>query len=147
MSKTLKGKYKPKNPDKYLGDPTNIIYRSSWERQCMVYFDNNPNILQWGSEEIIVPYRSPIDNRIHRYFTDFVIRAKQANGKVQTTIIEVKPKKQTQPPKTQSRKTKRYLTEVTTYLVNEAKWKAASEYCKDRNWKFQIITENELGRK
>lgn len=147
MSKTLKGKYKPKNPDKYLGDPTNIIYRSSWERQCMVYFDNNPNILQWGSEEIIVPYRSPIDNRIHRYFTDFVIRAKQADGKVQTTLIEVKPKKQTQPPKIQSRKTKRYLNEVTTYLVNEAKWKAAVEFCKDRNWKFQIITENELGRK
>lgn len=147
MSKTLKGKYKPKNPDKYLGDPTNIIYRSSWERQCMVYFDNNPNILQWGSEEIIVPYRSPIDNRIHRYFTDFVIRAKQADGKVQTTLIEVKPKKQTQPPKIQTRKTKRYLNEVTTYLVNEAKWRAASEFCKDRNWKFQIITENELGRK
>jgi hypothetical protein len=113
----------------------------------MVYFDNNPNILQWGSEEIIVPYRSPIDNRIHRYFTDFVIRAKQADGKVQTTLIEVKPKKQTQPPKIQSRKTKRYLNEVTTYLVNEAKWKAAVEFCKDRNWKFQIITENELGRK
>ena len=147
MSKTLKGKYKPKNPDKYLGDPTSIIYRSSWERQCMVYLDNNPNILQWGSEEIVVPYRSPIDNRIHRYFTDFVIRVKQVDGKVQTTLIEVKPKKQTQPPKIQPRKTKRYLNEVTTYLVNEAKWKAAVEYCKDRNWKFQIITENELGRK
>lgn len=144
---TYKGFYKPKNPSKYLGDPTNIVYRSSWERQCMLYFDKNPNILEWGSEEIIIPYRSPLDNRVHRYFVDFVIKAKTASGQIETTLVEVKPYIQTQPPKSQQRKTRRYLNEVTTYLVNEAKWKAATEFCKDRKWKFQIITENDLGRK
>lgn len=144
---TYKGKFKPVNPNKYLGDPTNIVYRSSWERQCMIYFDNNPNIIKWGSEEVIVPYKSPIDNRYHRYFIDFIIKVKTADGKIQTSLIEVKPRKQTLPPVVQKRKTKRYINEVTTYLVNEAKWQAAREYCKDRNWNFQIITENELGRK
>ena len=144
---TYKGKFKPKYPNKYLGDPTNIIYRSSWERQCMVYFDNNPNIVKWGSEEVIVPYRSPIDGRYHRYFVDFVVKAKQADGTVKVSLVEVKPLRQTRPPEIQKRKTKRYLNEVTTYLVNEAKWKAAEKYCKDRDWNFQIITENELGRK
>lgn len=144
--KTYKGYYKPKNPSKYLGDPTNIVYRSSWERQCMLYFDKNDNIIKWGSEEVVIPYRSPLDNRIHRYFVDFVIKVKTTDGSNATHLIEVKPYKQTQPPQQPKRKTRRYLNEVTTYLVNEAKWKAASEYCKDRRWKFQIITENELGR-
>ena len=144
--KTYKGKYKPKNPSKYLGDPTNIVYRSSWERQCMLYFDKNDNIVKWGSEEIVIPYRSPLDRRVHRYFVDFIIKVKNTKGDFETHLIEVKPYNQTKPPKATSRKTRRYLNEVTTYLVNEAKWKAANEYCKDRRWKFQIITENELGR-
>ena len=145
--KTYKGKYKPINPNKYLGDPTNIVYRSSWERQCMLYFDKNENVVKWGSEEIVIPYRSPLDNKIHRYFVDFIIKVKTKDGAIQTSLIEVKPFQQTQPPKIQKRKTKRYLNEVTTFLTNEAKWIAAQEYCKDRKWKFEIITENELGRK
>ena len=144
--KTYKGYYKPKNPSKYLGDPTNIVYRSSWERQCMLYFDKNDNVVKWGSEEIVIPYRSPLDRKVHRYFVDFIIKVRTTNGDLETHLIEVKPYKQTKPPKIPSRKTKRYLNEVTTYLVNEAKWKAANEYCEDRRWKFQIITENELGR-
>ncbi len=150
MSKTKtyhQGKFKPINPTKYLGDPTNIIYRSSWEKQCMIYFDNNPNIVQWGSEEIVIPYRSPLDKRVHRYFVDFVVKAKTKEGKVQTSLVEVKPYKQTQSPKIQKRKTRKYLNEVTTYLVNEAKWKAAESFCKERKWNFQIITEHELARK
>lgn len=147
MSKTYKGKFKPSNPQKYLGDPTNIIYRSSWELRCMIYFDKNDNIVKWGSEEIVVPYRSPLDNRYHRYFVDFIIKAKTNDGSIQTSLIEVKPAHQTREPKVQKRKTKKYIREVTTYLVNEAKWKAAQEYCKDRSWNFQIITENELGIK
>ena len=143
---TYKGYYKPKNPSKYLGDPTNIVYRSSWERQCMLYFDRNDNVVKWGSEEIVIPYRSPLDRRVHRYFVDFIIKVRTTKGELETHLIEVKPYKQTKPPKIPSRKTKRYLNEVTTYLVNEAKWKAANEYCEDRRWKFQIITENELGR-
>ena len=146
MSQYYQGKFKPKNPEKYMGDPTNIIYRSSWERQCMVYFDMNKNILKWGSEEVIIPYRSPVDNRLHRYFMDFIIKARTADGSIETSLIEVKPYKQTQPPQPQQRKTKRFINEVMTYAVNQAKWNAAEEYCKDRNWKFQIITENELGK-
>lgn len=144
---TYKGKYTPKFPIKYLGNPTSIVYRSSWERQCMVYFDTNPNIINWGSEEIIIPYRSPLDSKYHRYFVDFIIKVKQVDGSTKISLVEVKPYRQTQPPQNQKHKTKRYLNEVTTYLVNDAKWKAAEKYCKERNWEFLIITENELRRK
>ena len=143
--KTHKGYYKPRNPNKYNGDPSNIIYRSSWERMCMVYFDNNPNVLQWGSEEVIVPYRSPIDGRLHRYYPDFLIKVLTSKGDTDTILIEVKPYSQTQPPTVRSRKTKKYINEVATYGINSSKWQFAKEYCKDRGWKFQIITENELG--
>ena len=142
---TYKGYYKPRNPNKYKGDPSNIIYRSSWERMCMVYFDNNPNVLQWGSEEVVIPYRSPIDGRLHRYFPDFLIKVRTAKGSTDTILIEVKPYNQTQPPQKRSRKTKKYINEVATYGINTSKWHFAKEYCKDRGWKFQIITEKELG--
>lgn len=144
---TMKGRYKPLNPKKYKGDPTNIIYRSSWERRCMIYFDRTPNILEWQSEEFFIPYKSPVDGKIHRYFPDFKIKVMNKHKNIDSIIIEVKPFKQTQPPVIQTRKTKRYLTEVTTFLKNEAKWKAALNFCKDRKWKFQIITEKELGIK
>ena len=143
----MKGKFIPINPKKYKGDPTNIIYRSSWERRCMIYFDRTPNILEWQSEEFFIPYKSPVDGKIHRYFPDFKIKVMNKHKNIDSIIIEVKPFKQTQPPVIQTRKTKRYLTEVTTFLKNEAKWKAALNFCKDRKWKFQIITEKELGIK
>ena len=138
------GKYRPSYPKKYKGDPTNVIYRSLWERKFMVWCDNNENVLEWGSEEIIIPYISPIDNRVHRYFPDFYVRARTKTGGTQKFIIEIKPFKQTAPPQKQRRRTKRYITEVTTYAVNDAKWKAATEYCKDRRWQFKILTEKEL---
>lgn len=141
------GFFKPKNPDKYKGDPTNIIYRSGWELKLMIYLDNHKDILKWSSEEIIVPYRSPIDGRLHKYYPDFLVTKINKNGIQETMLIEVKPKKQTQPPKRQAKVTKRYLTEVKTWGVNEAKWKAANEYCKDRGWSFHIFTEKELGIK
>jgi hypothetical protein len=141
------GKYKPSNPKKYKGDPTNIIYRSLWERKFMVYCDNHSKILQWGSEEIALPYRSPIDNKIHRYFPDFFIKVKEKNGKIKRYIIEIKPKKQTIEPVVKKRKTKGYIYEVYEYARNQAKWKAAEEFCKDRLWEFKILTEEELGIK
>lgn len=144
---TYKGRYIPKNPRKYNGDPSNIIYRSSWERRCMVYFDSNPNVLMWESEELIIPYRSPIDGKMHRYFPDFRIRVRTKTGQQQIILIEVKPFYQTQPPKQQTRRTRKYINEVKTYGINTYKWQAAQEYCKDRGWKFQILTENELGIK
>ena len=138
------GKFTPRNPTKYVGDPTNIIYRSSWEARFMTKFDKEDWVVSWSSEEIIVPYISPVDGRWHRYFVDFVIKVKDKNGNLQTWMIEVKPKKQTKPPEIPKRKTKRFITEVMTWGVNEAKWKAAEEYCKDRSWKFVIFTEDQL---
>ena len=138
------GKYRPLNRKKYKGDPTNIIYRSLWELKFMKYCDSNENVLEWGSEEIVIPYISPIDNRVHRYFPDFYVRVRSKTGRIEKLIIEIKPLKQTTPPKKQSRRTKKYITEVTTYAVNEAKWAAAREYCKDRKWEFRILTEKEL---
>jgi hypothetical protein len=144
---TYKGFYKPKNPQKYKGDVSSIIYRSSWERSCMNYFDNNPSIIEWQSEELFIRYRSPIDGKVHRYFPDFKIKVKDSNGKIITYLIEVKPYYQTQPPTVKSRKTKRYINEVKTYGINTSKWHAAELYCADRGWRFQIITEHELGIK
>ena len=144
---SYKGKFRPKFPNKYKGDPSNIIYRSLWERNCMVYFDQNPSVLKWSSEEVIVPYKSPIDGRWHRYFPDFLIRVRNKEGMTETILIEVKPLKETREPKKRSRVTKQYLYEVRTWGINNAKWKAAKEYCKDRKWKFMIITEKELGIK
>ena len=138
------GKYRPTYRKKYKGDPTNIIYRSLWELKFMKYCDLNENILEWGSEEIVIPYISPIDNRVHRYFPDFYVRVRSKTGRIEKLIIEIKPLKQTTPPKKQQRRTKRYITEVTTYAVNDAKWKAAREYCADRKWQFKILTEKEL---
>ena len=128
-------------PEKYVGDPTNIVMRSSWETMFANWCDKNPSIIKWNSEETIIPYRCPTDNKVHRYFVDFKITT--ANGK--TYLVEVKPMKQTQPPVFPGRRTQRYLTESMTFIKNQAKWKAATEYCKDRGWEFKIITEHELG--
>jgi len=138
--KTLKGKYQVKNIKKYNGNHDKVFYRSSWELKFFNYCDRNPDIVQWSSEEIIIPYKSPIDGRWHRYFPD--VWMKTTNGKVY--LIEIKPFRETQEPKKKSRITKQYLNEVKTYGININKWKAAEEYCKDRKWEFKIITENEL---
>ena len=144
---SYKGKYQPSFPKKYKGDPTNIVYRSLWERTFMKYCDTNENILEWFSEEIAVPYRSPIDNKIHRYFPDFYIKVKESNGQIKKYIIEIKPKKQTIEPIPQKRKTKGYIYEVYEYAKNQAKWKAAEEWCADRGYEFKVLTEDDLGIK
>jgi hypothetical protein len=142
---SYKGKYQPSFPKKYKGDPTNIVYRSLWERTFMRYCDTNENILEWFSEEIAVPYRSPIDNKIHRYFPDFYIKVKESNGSIKKYLIEIKPKKQTIEPQVQKRKTKGYIYEVYEYAKNQAKWKAAEEWCADRGYEFKVLTEDDLG--
>ena len=139
-----KGKYYPSFPRKYKGDPTNIIYRSLWERKFMVYCDKNAKILEWGSEEIALPYISPHDSRVHRYFPDFYIKVQEDTGKVKRYLIEVKPLKQNVRPKKPKRQTKGYIREAFEYARNQAKWKAAREYCADRMWEFKVITEKEL---
>ncbi len=142
---SYKGIFKPSRPEKYIGDHKNIIYRSLWERKFMVYCDSNENIIKWSSEEIWIPYVSPIDNRVHKYFPDFIIKVKEKTGQLKTYVIEVKPKKQTTPPQKKTRTTKSYLYECKTYAVNQAKWKAAEEFCLDRRWQFRILTEDNLG--
>jgi hypothetical protein len=141
---SYKGRYVLRNYKKYIGNPQQITYRSLWERKFMVYCDSNSSIIAWASEEIVIPYLSPLDGKIHRYFPDFFIKVKQKDDTIKNIIIEVKPKSQCSPPKIPKRKTKQYLQEVRTWSVNEAKWLAAKKYCKERGFHFQLITEKEL---
>lgn len=138
------GFFKPKNPSKYIGDPTNIVYRSGWEKKVMEWADTNSSVVKWGSEEVIIPYMSPIDNRIHRYFVDFYVEAITNTGEKKVMLLEVKPAGQTQAPKTPKRRTKRYITEVVTYGINQAKWKAAEDYCRNKGWEFRLVTETDI---
>ena len=142
---SYKGKFRPKNHKKYVGDFREVIYRSSWELKFMQYCDTNKSIVKWSSEEIVIPYRSPVDNRVHRYFPDFYVKYRDVKGNYQEKVIEIKPAKQVKEPKVQKRRTKRYVSEVFTYATNKAKWEAAEDFCKDRRWQFQILTEKELG--
>lgn len=142
---SYKGIYKPSNPKKYIGDPKNIIYRSLWERKFMVWCDLNENIIKWSSEEIWIPYISPLDNRCHKYFPDFYIKYKDNEGILRESLIEVKPKRQVEGPKPQKRMTQKQMYEIKEFAKNQAKWKAAKEFCEDRRWKFQILTEDNLG--
>ena len=147
MRQYYQGKYKVKNYQKYKGDPTNVIYRSSWELKFLKYCDDNDNVLEFGSEEIIVPYMSPLDGKIHRYFPDFYIKVKESTGSIKKYLIEIKPKKQTIEPIPQKKKTKGYIYEVYEYVKNQAKWKVAKEFCEDRQWEFKVLTEDDLGIK
>lgn len=128
-----------------MGDPSNIIMRSSWETRFAIWCDTNSAILKWNSEETVVPYICPTDNRRHRYFIDFRIQLKDKSGVLKTYLVEIKPSSQTKPPEVPSRKTRRFLIEAATYMKNEAKWKAATQYAKDRGWEFVILTEHHLG--
>jgi hypothetical protein len=137
--KTYSGKYKVKDPTRYKGDHANVVYRSMWERQCFAWCENNSEIKEWSSEEIVVPYYYEVDKKYHRYFIDLKITFN--NGK--TILVEIKPEKETAPPKRPD-KTKRYLNEALTYVKNQNKWQAANEFAKDRGWEFQIWTEKTL---
>ena len=138
-----KTKYKIQNKSKYIGDPTKIICRSLWERRVCRYLDENKNIIRWGSEEIRIPYYSPIDNKIRGYFPDFITEVKKKDGSTKTYVLEIKPKKQTKPP-TKRKKSKSYIQEQITYSVNEAKWKSAENFCKENGWRFIILTEDDI---
>lgn len=140
---SYKGRFKPKHYKKYKGDPTKIIYRSMWELRFMKYCDKNDSILEWSSEEIVIPYRS-IDNKVHRYYPDFWIKYKNAQGQIIKEVIEVKPKAQCKRPSKKGKHYGKYLREARTYAINESKWDAAREYCLDRGYKFRILTEDHL---
>ena len=135
-----KGRYKIKKPEKYIGDHANVVYRSLWERQTFKWCESSPRVKAWNSEEVVVPYKSTHDKKIHRYFVDLLIE--MDNGNI--VLVEIKPKKWTQRPLTRTRKSKKYINEVMTYITNQDKWKAANKYAKHNGWKFQIWTEDTL---
>lgn len=141
MARGTLGKFTAMNPKKYIGDVNNITYRSKWEHKLMVKFDLSVDVIAWASEEVVIKYISPIDNRVHRYFTDFIV----VNKDKQVTLIEVKPYAQTLLPESKRGKSKaRMVSEVSTYLVNQAKWAAAEAYCKQKGWTFKVITEKDI---
>lgn len=141
---SYKGWFRPKNPIKYKGDATNIVYRSNWELRVMKHLDIDPNVLWWASEELSIRYKSPIDQKMHRYYPDFIVRVRQTDGKENTLVIEVKPEKQTKKP-IQKRKTKTFIQEAATYAINQEKWRAADLFCKEHGWHFKVLTEKDLG--
>ena len=146
----MKGIFKPLHPEKYLGNVRNIVYRSSWELKVLMRLDSDPNVLSYSSEEVVIPYKSPLDGRRHKYYVDFYVKTKSPTGIIQERLIEVKPKKQTIPPNKINIKAvkkptaRRYINEVMTWQVNNSKWQAAKEYCENRGWLFQLMTEEDI---
>ena len=137
---SYKGRYTIKNPDKYAGDAKKVIYRSLWERNAFRWCENNPKVKLWNSEEVVVPYVSSVDKKLHRYYVDLLIQMEDKK----TYLVEIKPKKETQPPKKRSRKTKKYINEQLTYIKNNDKWEAANKFAEHNGWKFQVWTEETL---
>lgn len=136
----------PKNPEKYMGDPTNIITRSSWEYRFFVWCDTNSAVIQYASEERVVPYICKTDNRPHRYFPDALIKVRTKSGEVKTYLVEIKPDKETRPPEQpKNPKSKTYINAVLTYIKNKSKWEAARAWCDQRGIQFLILTEYDLG--
>ena len=144
-SNTLKGVYVPTNPNKYRGNVRNIVFRSSWELRMFRYCDLSDNVLEWSSEEIVIPYKDPFSRGFRRYFPDIYMKYLTKKGDIKQKIIEIKPYAQTKQPKAPKKKTKRYINEVQTYLTNQAKWDAAHKYAKSRRMEFEILTERQLG--
>lgn len=140
---SYKGRYKPINPQKYIGDHTKIIYRSLWERKFMLFCDKTASILKWSSEEIAIPYFFTIDKKVHKYYVDFIIQMKDKNNNIKTYLVEIKPKRQTKQPE-KRKNTKKYVRELVEWEKNKCKWEAAKNYAKEKNWEFKILTENEL---
>lgn len=139
------GQFIPDNKDKYLGNPNEIFYRSSWEREAFIFCDKNPHVVKWESEEIPIPYQKPnprtgfLENSI--YLPDLFVVLDDGTGELRRELIEIKPKKQTQ--KSRARNPGRRLDEEYTLMVNRLKWEAADHWCKQRNIKFRVLTEND----
>lgn len=143
MSRGYRGSFKPKNPQKYIGDINSITYRSLWERKFMLFCDTNPAIVKWASEEIAIPYYYKVDKKMHKYYVDFVMQILEASGKLKTYLIEIKPYKQTIEP-IKRKNTKKYINEILEWEKNQSKWSQATQYANGKNWEFKIITEKEL---
>lgn len=136
------GRFIPKNPQKYAGNVNDIVYRSGWELQLMVRLDEMDSVVLWNSEGLAIPYRSPVDGKIHRYFPDLLIKVKDKEGKYKTYLLEIKPYSQTH-LRTPKRNTKKFLNEAITFATNTAKWEAARVFCLEQGWEFRVITEKD----
>ena len=134
-----KGRYIIENQKKYVGDPTNVVFRSLWEREVFKWLDRNPKVKKWSSEETVIPYFYDIDKKYHRYFPDLKIVFEN-----ETILVEIKPKKETEPPTKAGKQKRQYVTEAASFVKNMNKWEAADSFCKDRKWKFQVWTEETL---
>lgn len=142
------GKYKVKNKEKYVGNLHECEYRSSWELRYMKYLDcRAPNVIEWGSENIVIPYYNPVEKKTRRYFVDFYVKVKSTNGEIKKYIIEIKPHSQCLPPKKPKRASNKYKNSLRAYVRNQCKWKAARKWAEKRDWEFIVITEKELGIK
>lgn len=139
---SYQGIFTPRHPQKYVGNVANIVYRSSWERRFFTYCDVTPGILRWASEEIVIPYRHPLDGQVHRYFPDVWLEAQTPTGS-KVFLVEIKPKAQTE-VRAVKRKTRKFLREAAVVAINHAKWDAAKAYCSERNWSFMVLTEDHL---
>lgn len=143
MAKTFKqGVYKLRHPEKYIGDPNKVVFRSSWELEMHRFLDNNAKVLRWSSEELSIPYVKPTTGRVHRYFPDYFVEYENARGEIVREIIEVKPSNQVD----LSGRKRLSEYEKVTYAVNKAKWIAAQQFCDKRGIKFSILTERQLFR-
>lgn len=140
------GRFIPQNKEKYKG-LTKINYRSDWERRCCIYLDTHPNCVSWNFESVFIKYRCPLDGKDHRYIMDFQATFKAKDGTLKTYLIEVKPARETLPPKRGRMKQRNYMIAVAKYKKNTAKWKAAQAFAANRGYKFVILTENELFKK
>lgn len=141
MARFKQGYYKPKNPSKYIGDVNKIVYRSSWEYNLHVFFDNNTRVLRWGSEIICIPYVKPTDNKVHRYYPDYYVEYVKSTGEIVKEVIELKPLAQTKQPRANS---KHRIYEQLTYAVNLAKWEYAEQWCKKNGINWRIVTERSV---
>jgi len=147
MHSSKPGFFHPLNPQKYVGDVKNIYYRSQLELKLLMWLDRHPHILKYSVEPFQIPYFWETDRRWHNYTPDVLVKQMGIGGKEEVVLIEVKPDKQTRPPKRPpagKKPSKNFLTETVTWRKNNAKWKAAQAYCEQRNWRFQIITDKEL---
>jgi len=148
MGNFKQGIFKPKNKKKYIGNADNIVFRSGWELRVMNWLDQNTNVIEWCSEELMIPYFFQGDGKTHRYYPDFLIKLKSKNGVNRKIIIEVKPAKETVLPKKPKRMTKkskvRYLNECMTYQKNSDKWESATAYAKKNGMEFKIMTEYDI---
>ncbi len=142
MANYRQGYFVPQHPEKYIGDVTKIRYMSSWEHNFDLFLDNNPNILQWASEEIAIPYIKPTDGKVHKYYVDYYVKYKTKDGDIRTELVEIKPHNQTKVSRSRNPRTKLY--EDLTYIVNQAKWEYAKKFAEERGWVFRVVTEKQL---